>query len=72
MTAIGSGLDCSHRVNDIVARHPTTRDVFHRFGLDTCCGGSLSVADAARAHGVDADTLCSELTAAIAAPAPVA
>lgn len=54
-------LDCAQSVNDIITRHPTTIAVFNRFGLDTCCGGSLSVTDAAHANGVDPEILCSAL-----------
>ena len=60
-------LDCSLSVNVILAVFPSTLPVFNRFGLDACCGGALSVADAARAADVDAETLCSALTDAIAA-----
>jgi iron-sulfur cluster repair protein YtfE (RIC family) len=27
--------------------------VFHRLGLDACCGGSLSIRVAAQRHGLD-------------------
>ncbi|HET7614167.1 MAG TPA: DUF542 domain-containing protein [Gemmatimonadaceae bacterium] len=64
-----TGLDCSLTVNAVRAQHPSTLDVFNRFGLDTCCGGRLSVSDAAQAAGVDAKALCAALTDAIAAAA---
>lgn len=60
-------LDCSLSVNAVLTIFPSTIPVFNRFGLDTCCGGALSVADAARAADVDAETLCSALTDAITA-----
>ena len=60
-------LDCSLSVNVILTIFPSTHAVFNRFGLDTCCGGALSVADAARAADVDAEALCGALTDAIAA-----
>jgi len=60
-------LDCSLSVNAVLARYPSTGPVFHRFGLDTCCGGRLSVADAARAANVDGETLCGALEEVIAA-----
>ena len=60
-------LDCSLSVNAILARYPSTLPVFNRFGLDTCCGGALSVEDAARAADVDAQALCGALTDAIVA-----
>ncbi|HEX5409637.1 MAG TPA: DUF542 domain-containing protein [Gemmatimonadaceae bacterium] len=54
-------LDCGLTVHAIVERYPTTRDVFNRFGLDTCCGGAVSVEEAARREGVDARTVCEAL-----------
>lgn len=60
-------LDGSLSVNAVLASHPSTLRVFNRFGLDTCCGAGLSVADAARAAGVDAEALCSALADAIIA-----
>ncbi len=60
-------LDCSESVNAILARYPSTLPVFNRFGLDTCCGGSLSLSDAARAADVDRDLLCGALADAIVA-----
>lgn len=60
-------LDCSLSVNAVLARYPSTGPVFNRFGLDTCCGGALSIVDAARAAEVDAETLCGALNEVIAA-----
>ena len=54
-------------MNAILARYPSTLPVFNRFGLDTCCGSALSVADAARAADVDAEVLCGALADAIVA-----
>lgn len=58
-------LDCSLSINAIIARHPSTLPVFSQFGLDTCCGGARSVAEAARAADIDADVLCGALGGAI-------
>lgn len=54
-------LDCRLSVKAVVARFPSTSRVFNQFGIDLCCGSSLSVDDAARANGIDADTLCGAL-----------
>jgi iron-sulfur cluster repair protein YtfE (RIC family) len=63
--AAQKNLDCSLSVNAILARYPSTLPVFNRFGLDTCCGGGLSVGDAAHAADVDAEVLCGALRDAI-------
>ena len=57
-------LDCTATVHDLVQRHPATRAVFERFGVDTCCGGAVSAEAAARRDGLDPDLLCTELRAA--------
>lgn len=54
-------LDCTWSVNDVTMRYPATIAVFNRFGVDTCCGGILSVEAAARANDVDRDALCAQL-----------
>lgn len=59
-------LDCQLSVDTVLTRFPATSKVFDRFGIDRCCGGSLTVDHAARAHGVDSDILCSALREAIA------
>ena len=57
-------LDCTATVHDLIQRHPATRAVFQRFGVDTCCGSVVSVEEAARRDGLDATVLCAELRAA--------
>lgn len=54
-------LDPSRTINEIIVQHPGTVAVFNRFGFDTCCGGGVSVEDAARRDGVDLDTVLAEL-----------
>jgi iron-sulfur cluster repair protein YtfE (RIC family) len=54
-------LDCSRTVNGVLATFPSTSPVFNRFGIDVCCGGPLSVEDAARAAESDPTALCSAL-----------
>lgn len=59
-------LDCTSSVHDLIQRHPATEAVFQRFGVDTCCGGAVSVEEAARRDGIDANMLCTELRTAAA------
>ena len=67
MPRTDSRLDCSSTVNQTIALHPDTAAVFNAFGIDSCCGGSLSVEEAARREGVDAQRLCEALNVAVAA-----
>lgn len=42
-------------LGDIVAQNPATAKVLSQHGLDFCCGGQRSLADACSAEGLDAD-----------------
>jgi iron-sulfur cluster repair protein YtfE (RIC family) len=44
-------------VNEAVLRAPASLAVFSACGIDTCCGGSLAIGEAARRHGLDANAL---------------
>jgi regulator of cell morphogenesis and NO signaling len=48
-------------INDLLHRHPRTATVLSRFGIDTCCGGGLSLEQAAHTAGVSASLLLTEL-----------
>jgi iron-sulfur cluster repair protein YtfE (RIC family) len=36
-------------------------EIFNRYGIDACCGGAATVADAAHRDGADVDSLVAEL-----------
>jgi iron-sulfur cluster repair protein YtfE (RIC family) len=44
-------------VNEILARYPGTMGICNAFGLDTCCGGALSLRDAAAEAGANLEQL---------------
>jgi uncharacterized protein (DUF2249 family) len=46
-------------------RHPATVKILAKYGFDLCCGGAKPIEVAARAHGVDLDTLLRELQALV-------
>lgn len=56
-------------VGSIVVATPAAAGVFERLGLDYCCGGSRSLADACVRAGVETDVVLAELDAVVAAPA---
>jgi regulator of cell morphogenesis and NO signaling len=56
-----SELDCQWTVGQVIERYPATATVFNRYGIDLCCGSSVSVREAAHRDGIDPDTLCAEL-----------
>lgn len=58
--------ECS--VNEFVCHIPESLEVFKQLGIDTCCGGSLTLADAARKAGLSPDILLAKIErAAVAA-----
>ncbi len=67
MTTMEIELDCQWTVGQVLERYPATATVFNRYGMDLCCGSSVSVREAAHRDGVEAETLCAELHAAAAA-----
>ncbi len=62
-----TSFDLSTTVGDIVARHPGTSRVFDRAGVDFCCGGKRSLAEACQAKGIPAGVLMAELEGELAA-----
>jgi regulator of cell morphogenesis and NO signaling len=53
-------------INTVVQRYPAALGVFNARGLDTCCGGALTLADAAGRHGLDLAELLAALEAVAA------
>ncbi|HEY9514504.1 MAG TPA: DUF542 domain-containing protein [Gemmatimonadaceae bacterium] len=65
--ARGEGdFDTELTVNDAVARFPATMGVFNRFGIDTCCGGGISIAEAAQRDEIALGELVKALQQAVA------
>jgi regulator of cell morphogenesis and NO signaling len=52
-------------VRDLVGRYPQTRPVFEQHGIDYCCGGGQSLADAARKHGLELPALVAAVEKAL-------
>jgi iron-sulfur cluster repair protein YtfE (RIC family) len=53
-------------VNAMIARHPRTIVVFNEYGIDSCCGGDATIADAARELGMAPEVLLRALRMAAA------
>ncbi len=67
MPSTTPAVDVTMTVKDLVDREPRVRDVFARFGMDTCCGATVPIAEAAVRHGIALDALVAALAAALAA-----
>ncbi|MCE6949826.1 iron-sulfur cluster repair di-iron protein [Cereibacter sphaeroides] len=65
MTDISLTLDSE--VGEIAAGLPGAAGLFRRHGISFCCGGGLSLAEAAAKHGLSAQALLAELQALAAA-----
>jgi regulator of cell morphogenesis and NO signaling len=63
-------IDARQTLERIGREHPEALEVFARHRLDLCCGGKLSLEEAARRHGLDLAALLRELEDAIGAAAP--
>ncbi len=59
-------------LGDLVAERPARSRVFDRLGLDYCCGGRLSLAEACRRRGLDVPAVLAEIESSDerGAPAP--
>ena len=69
MDATIPALNCDLTVNQVVRQWPETAVVFNLVGIDSCCGGSLTVTQAAHYEQVDANVLCAALHTAVDAAA---
>ncbi len=61
--SLANSITADDTVNDIIARHPATVAVFNAHGIDACCGGAVSVAEAAARDGADLAALLADLEA---------
>jgi regulator of cell morphogenesis and NO signaling len=67
-TATVPVFDGSTTVAELARSRPQTIRVFQSHGLDFCCGGKRSLADACAAHGLAYERVAADLEAALAGP----
>lgn len=58
-------LSISDRIGDIVANHPQAARLFERLGIDYCCAGKRTLAEACERKGFDTANVTSQLTACL-------
>jgi iron-sulfur cluster repair protein YtfE (RIC family) len=58
-------IDPQQSVDELLRSHPESLSALNTLGIDLCCGGVLSLADAARANGLDLDAMLDAIRAAI-------
>jgi len=56
--------DASLSINEIIRRVPASIAVLNEYGIDTCCGGEISLAESAKEIGVAPEDILRAITAA--------
>jgi len=61
--ASAAAIDMGTTVNEVIRMYPKSVSVFNQLGIDACCGGDASIAEAARRDGIDLGLLLARLDA---------
>jgi regulator of cell morphogenesis and NO signaling len=64
--ASAAAIDMGTTVNEVIRMYPESVSVFNQLGIDACCGGDASIAEAARRDAVDLGLLLARLDAVAA------
>jgi len=62
-------LDIQSEVGQFVAEKPSVSRIFEKYGIDYCCGGRQSLAEACQAKGLEANEVLAEVRQALRGPA---
>jgi iron-sulfur cluster repair protein YtfE (RIC family) len=54
-------IDQDLTINEVLLKSPSAVSVLNAYGIDTCCGGDDSIAEAAACNGIDLDELLAVL-----------
>lgn len=58
-------IDGNMMINDVIKAYPVTLPVFNQFGIDSCCGGARTLAQAAQEGGIDLVSFLKALNEAV-------
>ena len=58
-----TALDTQNKIGQLVAEKPARSRVFESYGIDYCCGGKRTLADACEKKGIDPGKIIEELIA---------
>lgn len=59
-------IDKNLTINEITKQHPHTLPIFQAVGIDTCCGGTNTLAYVAERHHLDLAALSEKLAQGVA------
>ena len=59
----------TEQIRRVVELHPEVMPILAGHGLDLCCGGGHTIAEAVRLHELDAELVTEQITAALAVSA---
>ena len=54
-------IDQNLTINEVLLKYPSAVAVLNAYGIDTCCGGGNSLAEAAACDGIDLDEILGAL-----------
>lgn len=57
-------IDENMTINDVIKGWPATLPVFNTFGIDSCCGGARTLAQASQEGGIDLEAFLKALNEA--------
>jgi regulator of cell morphogenesis and NO signaling len=60
-----TSISADDTLNDIVMRYPKALPILDAYGLDTCCGGGISLRETASRHGLSLDAIMKSLEEAL-------
>ena len=66
-TEVAEAVTSASIVNETLRQFPITTGIFNQFGIDACCGGAVSISEAATRDGANPEELLNALIGAIAA-----
>lgn len=61
----GKSITKEMTINEVIKRYPDTMRVFHKYNVDSCCGGAESIEKSVAAGGINLEKLIRELNEAV-------
>jgi iron-sulfur cluster repair protein YtfE (RIC family) len=62
---LSRSFDVTASINDLLRDYPSSIVALDAYGIDSCCGGDLTIREAARGAGVSLDILLDDIEQAL-------